>query len=63
MFELASRLVGVYKVNHMVSLFQCNVVASRLIMIRPGASPWRIRIILYGVDGEGNRGFRTGRRT
>lgn len=23
MFELASRLVGVYKVNHMVSFFSC----------------------------------------
>ena len=64
MFELASRLVGVYKVNHMVSPFYRNVESSRLIINRPGASPWRIKIILYGVDIEGNRrGGRTGRRT
>ncbi len=37
MFELASRLVGVYKVNHMVSLIACMARDQLLTFSRPRA--------------------------
>ena len=45
MFELASRLVGVYKVNQMVCISFLGDSIRRLMPLRPRASRLRIRII------------------
>lgn len=54
MFELASRLVGVYKVNHMVSAtFQMCSARKEfplIRLIRPRASRWRTGIISIAIE-------------
>ena len=48
MFELASRLVGVYKVNHMVWFSTRNLGGKLLTCYRPKVSQWRTEITLLG---------------